>query len=118
MAFPPLPYAFQQYGFQQHIGSAPRMVPLTSTLVENQIDQNYHMASQAPPVLSAQSLDDFDFGRFDDLSHDINQQVCDIFLVAFGCFSLIIPDVENQHVLVLDLYQELARGFVHIQYIE
>lgn len=73
MAFPPLPNAFEQYGFHHEVEPSQRMAPVAGASDPNQINQNYALGPQLPPVLPSQPFNHFGFGRFDDLSNDVNQ---------------------------------------------
>jgi len=77
MAFPPLPNAFQQYGFHHEVEPSQNMAPAAGASDPTQMNQSYALGPQLPHVLPSQHLNHFDFGRFDDLSNDMNQQVCE-----------------------------------------
>jgi hypothetical protein len=82
MAFPPLPSAFQQYGFLSHSEFPQSMVQSNPNPEQFQIHTSYEMSANGPPVSSSQPLNTFDFGRFHDLASDINPEIRGISLPA------------------------------------
>lgn len=82
MAFPPLPSAFQQYGFLSHSGLPQSMVQSGPAPEQFQLNPSYEMSANGPLVSSSQPLNTFDFGRFHDLSNGINPEIRGISLPA------------------------------------
>ncbi len=76
LAFPPLPNAFRQYGIQYQQHSPQDMVPVPNAQDHFSLNPNYEMVAQAQAVLPSHHLGNFDIGSFNDMSGDINEQVC------------------------------------------